>query len=214
MYGSGIYAQETYGGDESGAEALAISVPVISLPFTVHAPVITHTGEQHIAPPLVSNAFQVFAPDAVTQHGRPIAEDIRVMSVRSAQPSGGFNTALGSTLYNSALERERRVLFGSNAVCTLYSVSPGGGEQIVLELPAGWSARRIPTIEDGAPEAWRLEITDDRIDWNTLKNITKVRLRGATDEEQTYVVLERYNAMKPGHVYQIRMQMICNVDPS
>lgn len=132
----------------------------------------------------------------------------------SGQCESGFHSALGTTLYRSAIERERRVIFGDNAMCALYTVSPGVGEELLIELDMGWMAGRISTIESADPETWRLEITDDRVDWNTLKNVTKVRLRGATDEEQTYTVLERYNAMKPGHVYQIRMQVICSIDPS
>ena len=121
---------------------------------------------------------------------------------------------LGESLYRAMLERERRVLFGTQATCTLYSVTPGAGQQEVIELTTGWMARRIPTIESGGGETWRLEIVDDRVDWNMLKYVTKVRLRGAIDEEQTYEVLERYNAMKPGKVYHIQMQAICNFDPS
>lgn len=129
-------------------------------------------------------------------------------------PCESFHSVLGESLYPAILERERRVLFGTQATCTLYSVTPGAGQQEVIKLTAGWMARRIPTIESGGGETWRLEIVDDRVDWNMLKYVTKVRLRGATDEEQTYEVLERYNAMKPGKVYHIHMQAICNFDPS
>ena len=125
-----------------------------------------------------------------------------------------FNLALSQWLYPQTIERERLVIFGEDAICTLYSVSRSGGVQQVIELTAGWMARRIPTIESTGAEAWRLEIVDDHVDWNMLKYVTKVRLRGATDEEQTYEVLERYNAMKPGKVYHIHMQAICNFDPS
>jgi hypothetical protein len=124
-----------------------------------------------------------------------------------------FHASLAAFLYPNMIERERRVLFGALATCVLYSVSPAG-EQEVIDLGTGWTARRIPTIESGGGETWRLEIVDDRVDWNMLKYVTKVRLRGAIDEEQTYEVLERYNAMKPGKVYQIQMQAICNFDPS
>jgi len=128
--------------------------------------------------------------------------------------SSSFHAALASWLYPQTIERERLVIFGEDATCTLYSVSPGAGEEEVIELETGWVARRIPTIESTGAEAWRLEIVDDRVDWNMLKYVTKVRLRGATDEEQTYEVLERYNAMKPGKVYHIHMQVLCNFDPS
>jgi len=125
-----------------------------------------------------------------------------------------FNQVLGSILYPNTLELERLAIFGANATCTLYTVTPGAGEQQVVELETGWMARRIPTIESGAEEQWRLEIVGNATDWNVLKNVTKVRMRGATDEEQMYEVLDRYNAMKPGKVYQLRMQAICSIDPS
>jgi hypothetical protein len=125
-----------------------------------------------------------------------------------------FHTSLARLLYPEMLERERVTLFGEDATCTLYTVTPDAGEEVVIELDTGWSARRIPTIESGGTETWRLEITDDRVDWNMLKYVTKVRLRGATEEEQIYEISERYNAMKPGKVYHIHMQAICNFDPS
>ena len=128
--------------------------------------------------------------------------------------SSDFHSSLARLLYPEMLERERVTLFGEDATCTLYTVTPDAGEEVVIELDTGWSARRIPTIESGGTETWRLEITDDRVDWNMLKYVTKVRLRGATDEEQIYEISERYNAMKPGKVYHIHMQAICNFDPS
>jgi len=125
-----------------------------------------------------------------------------------------FNQVLGSILYPKTLERERLVIFGEDARAELISVSPAG-EEVLYTLTAGpWVPRRIPDIESGSVETWRLEIAGNLTDWDTLKNVTKVRLRGATDEEQMYEVLDRYNAMKPGKVYHIRMQAICNIDPS
>jgi len=85
MYGSGTYADEPYGGQESGQETPALLVPVIAAPFTVYAPTATLLGEQSIEPPLVTSAFQVFPPAAVTTRGRPIAEDIRIMRVRRSE---------------------------------------------------------------------------------------------------------------------------------
>jgi len=129
-------------------------------------------------------------------------------------PPYSFNFALAEYLYPNMLERERLTFYGNNAYAELISVSPAG-EEVVYTLTGGpWVPRRIPTIESGGDETWRLEIAGDLADWNTLRNVTKVRLRGATDEEQMYEVLDRYNAMKPGRVYQIRMQAICNIDPS
>lgn len=124
-----------------------------------------------------------------------------------------FHEGLAAWLYPQTIERERRVIFGDDATCTLIEVSPSA-EDVVHVLTTGWMARRIPTIESGGDEYWRLELVADEVDWNTLKYVTKVRMRGATDEEQIYEVLDRYNAMKPGKVYHIRMQAICNIDPS
>jgi hypothetical protein len=128
-------------------------------------------------------------------------------------PEYSFHAALADHLYRNLINRERRVLFGMNAAVELLTVSPAGEESLMV-LTDNWTARRIPTIESASAEEWRLEIEGEPGDWNTLKNATRVRLRGATDEEQIYEVLDRYNAMKPGKVYHIRMQAICNIDPS
>jgi len=125
-----------------------------------------------------------------------------------------FNQALGSFIYPAMLNRERLTLYGNDARAELIAVTPEG-EEVLYTLTSGpWVPRRIPTIESGGDETWRLEIASDLTDWNVLKNVSKVRLRGATDEEQMYEVLGAYNAMKPGKVYHIRMQAICNIDPS
>ena len=84
MYGSGAYADEPYGGQESGQETPSLLVPVIAAPFTIHAPAVTILGEQSIDPPLVTSAFQVFPPAIITR-GRPLAEDIRIMRVRRTE---------------------------------------------------------------------------------------------------------------------------------
>ena len=131
--------------------------------------------------------------------------------------AGTFQGALADWLYPNMLERERLTIYGENARAELINVSPVG-ETLVYTLTTGpWSARRIPTIESGGDEQWRLEIWGEHenlVDWDVLANVTKVRMRGAIDEEQVYEVLDRYNAMKPGRVYQLRMQAICNIDPS
>jgi len=82
MYGSGIYGQETYGGEHSGESMLALGPPLVTASFTVYAPSVL--ADLGLMVPLISNAFQVFAPAAVTIHGRPLAEDIRIMRVRRA----------------------------------------------------------------------------------------------------------------------------------
>lgn len=131
-------------------------------------------------------------------------------------PAHNFHDALANWLYPNMLERERLTLFGIESQAELISVTPLG-ETVIYTLTDGpWSARRIPTIENEAPEQWRLEIWGEHldIDWNQLKYVTKVRMRGAIDEEQVYEVLDRYNAMKPGRVYHIRMQAKANIDPS
>jgi hypothetical protein len=131
-----------------------------------------------------------------------------------AEGESSFNRALAFFLYPNTLERERLTLYGGDAYAELIAVSPAGEEVLYALTNGPWVARRIPTIESGGDETWRLEIAGELTDWNVLKNVTKVRLRGATDEEQMYEVLGAYNAMKPGKVYHIRMQAICNIDPS
>ena len=125
-----------------------------------------------------------------------------------------FQSAMAKWVYPNMLERERATLYGENARAELVSVTPSG-ETVIYTLTDGpWVARRIPTIENESPEQWRLEIAGDLVDWNELKYVTKVRMRGSIDEEQVYEVLERYNAMKPTRVYHIRMQAKANIDPS
>jgi hypothetical protein len=84
MYGSTPYAAEPYGGEQF-ADTTTLLPPLIALPFTIYAPAVAVTGEQTIMVPLVSNAFQVFAPASIETHGRPLAEDIRIMRVRRAE---------------------------------------------------------------------------------------------------------------------------------
>lgn len=127
---------------------------------------------------------------------------------------GTFQGALADWLYPNMLERERITLYGDNARAELIAVTPAGETPIYTLTDGPWGARRIPTIESGGDEQWRLEIAGDLADWDVLASVTKVRMRGAIDEEQVYEVLDRYNAMKPGRVYQIKMQAICNIDPS
>jgi len=86
MYGSNAYGGFTYGADQadSGAEgAQQIVAPLISNAFTVYAPAVH--SDLGIMVPLVSTSFQVFPPASVEAHGRPLAEDIRIMRVRRAE---------------------------------------------------------------------------------------------------------------------------------
>jgi hypothetical protein len=117
-----------------------------------------------------------------------------------------FADALGGSLYRNAVERERALLFGAGATVELFTVDPFMGEQTTLTLASCWSARRIPTIESGAEEAWRLEIVGDVIAWAELREVATVRIRAArTGEAQHYKVVQVENAMKPGRVYALRL---------
>ena len=82
MYGGTTYGQEAYGSDEQ-REAQTIAPPLVSASFTVYAPTIY--ADLGIMVPLISNAFQVFPPASIEAHGRPLAEDIRIMRVRRAE---------------------------------------------------------------------------------------------------------------------------------
>jgi hypothetical protein len=124
---------------------------------------------------------------------------------------GSFHSVLGESLYPAILERERRVLYGEAATCTLYSLTPGAGEQILITLDCYWSARRIPTIESGAIEQWRLEIANDLVDWEMLANVSTVLIEPDTGEVQRYRVMQTENAMKPGHVYHLRIEAIAQI---
>lgn len=86
MYGSGIYGQQPYGSQQAGGEAstTVVEAPLIALSPAVYAPAVSILVTSSIEPPLVSNAFQVFPPSVGT-HGRPLAEDIRIMRVRRAE---------------------------------------------------------------------------------------------------------------------------------
>lgn len=126
-----------------------------------------------------------------------------------ATPKMDFNQVLGSLLYPNALERERLTLYGKHATCTLYSVTPSDGEQEVIELATGWLARRIPTIESGAIEQWRLEVVNEDVTWPMVTGIATVRINSPeTGEVQHYKVVQVENAMKPGHIYHLRLEAI------
>jgi hypothetical protein len=87
MYGSGVYGQQVYGGHQEGSEAasdITVAAPLLSSPFAVYAPAVSVLVISSIEPPLVSNAFQVFPP-SIDTHGRPLAEDIRIMRVRRSE---------------------------------------------------------------------------------------------------------------------------------
>jgi hypothetical protein len=118
---------------------------------------------------------------------------------------------LGDSLYPAILERERRVLYGDSATCTLYSLSPGAGEEVLITLSCNWSARRIPTIDSGAIEQWRLEIASELVNWEMLANVSTVLITPDTGEVQRYRVMQTENAMKPGHVYHLRIEAIAQI---
>jgi len=122
-----------------------------------------------------------------------------------------FHTVLGTSLYPNLLERERVVLFGDASICRLYSLSQLGGEDLLATLPRYWSARRIPTIESGAIEQWRLEIAAPLITWSLLRNVATVLIISDTGERQRYRVLQVENAMKPGHLYHLRIEAIAQI---
>jgi len=86
MYGSGVYGQETYGGGQGGGASAAlpgtIAPPLVTAAFNVYAPGVHIEGEQSVDAPLVTNAMQVYPPASVEIRGRPLAEDIRIMRVR------------------------------------------------------------------------------------------------------------------------------------
>jgi hypothetical protein len=119
-----------------------------------------------------------------------------------------FNAALDKVLYPNLINRERCLLYGDHATLTLSSVT-SAGETIIATLSSGWTARRIPTIESGAVEQWRVEIMSTNITWNQVLNIATVRIESdATGEAQHYRVVQVENAMKPGHVYHLRCEAI------
>jgi hypothetical protein len=124
---------------------------------------------------------------------------------------GSFHSVLGESLYPAILERERRVLYGDTSTCTLYSLSPGAGESPLITLNCNWSARRIPTIESGAIEQWRLEIASELVNWEMLANVSTVLITPGTGEVQRYRVMQTENAMKPGHVYHLRIEAIAQI---
>ena len=206
MYGSGIYGQSTYGGENGGEPAATITPPLVTNAFTVYAPVIT--ADLGFQVPLVTSAFQVFAPESVALRGRPLAEDIRIMSIKASEAEAGFHAALGQNLYPNMLNRERSLLFGAGSSLELFSISPAGETSLAI-LTKNWSARRIPTIESGALELWRIEIVDLAINWTTIKSISTVRISNALTGEASHLkVLQVENAMKPGHVYLLRCEAI------
>ena len=126
-------------------------------------------------------------------------------------PSQSFHASLGNWLYPQTIDRERRVLFGEYSVCELYSLSPAGGEESIAQLNNFWVARRIPTIESGAIEQWRLELANELVDWEMLATVSTVRLYPDTGEVQHYRVMQTENAMKPGHVYHLRIEAIAQL---
>jgi len=126
-----------------------------------------------------------------------------------APPS--FHASLATFIYPEMIERERRVLFGIDSTCTLYSVTPGAGEEVFVELRSYWTARRIPTIESGAIEQWRLEISNELVNWNMLRRVSTVLIAPDTGEVQRYRVLQTENAMKPGFVYHLRIEAIAQI---
>jgi len=120
----------------------------------------------------------------------------------------GFHSSLGSILYPAVLDREKQILFGKGATATFYSMTRSG-ETVLIELKNGWSARRIPTIESGADEQWRVEVTSMDMTWAMVQTIATVEIFAATTQEtQRYRVLQVENAMKPGHVYLLRCEAI------
>jgi hypothetical protein len=124
-------------------------------------------------------------------------------------PDYSFHAALADYLYPNLVNRERQVLFGAGAHLGLFSVTPGEGEQLIAILETDWTARRIPTIESGAVEQWRIEITSASVTWDQVLNIATVRIESAkTVETQHYKVVQVENAMKPGHVYHLRCEAI------
>jgi len=124
---------------------------------------------------------------------------------------GSFHSVLGESLYREVLERERRVLYGEAATCTLYALTPAAGEAELITLGCYWSARRIPTIESGAIEQWRLEIASSLVNWAMLANVSTVLITPDTGEVQHYRVMQTENAMKPGRVYHLRIEAIAQI---
>jgi DNA-binding transcriptional regulator YdaS (Cro superfamily) len=132
-----------------------------------------------------------------------------VVPIPPALPEGSFNLALANFLYPNLVNRERIVLFGEDATLELFSVTPSEGEQLMAILETDWTARRIPTIESGAVEQWRVEITSSDVTWEQLLKIATVRIESTmTGEAQHYRVVQVENAMKPGHVYHLRCEAI------
>ena len=120
----------------------------------------------------------------------------------------GFHSSLGSILYPAVLDREKQILFGKGATATFYSMSRAGETELIT-LKTGWSARRVPTIESGADEQWRVEVTSMDVTWAMVQTIATVEIFAATTQEtQKYRVLQVENAMKPGHVYLLRCEAI------
>jgi hypothetical protein len=124
-------------------------------------------------------------------------------------PVSSFHNALATQLYPAMINRERLLMFGDGAELQIYSFSGNAGEIQIKMLETDWSARRIPTIESGSIEDWRVEIVDREISWATIKSISTVRIWNSLTNELNHLkVIQTENAMKPGHVYLLRCEAI------
>lgn len=82
-----------------------------------------------------------------------------VLALVFVQPN--FFLALDGRLMRDSLDRERRMLWGPAVRLEIWAVDPATGFVGIKYLDAGWQIWRDESVEAGAAERWRLEVSGD-----------------------------------------------------
>jgi hypothetical protein len=113
-----------------------------------------------------------------------------------------------SLYYRQTIDREREDIWGKDAVCRLYTVTPGAGEALAGTLTAGWVAHDKSSIE-GNVEEYFLEVDSEMIGWSQFRKVSVVKISADDSFEaattQTFKIAQSGKAVQAGNIYQLRL---------
>lgn len=119
------------------------------------------------------------------------------------EPRDCSSHGLLGRLYAQSLERERRLLFGSEARLQLRALTPTG-ETLIAELRTAWSATPIVTKETNNEE-WALEILQAaNLEWARIRSGGLVVIV-AHEDTKRFKIIQVEQDLSVGHVWRLTL---------
>jgi hypothetical protein len=112
-----------------------------------------------------------------------------------------FHAHLGR-LYERAVEHEREVLWGPDALLTLYTLDYSGGYLSAMQLTSGWSASRNTVV--AGVEEWRLDVLVSNDAFYELADVAAVAITSHGLPQQ-FKVVQCVRPELSGHAWMLSL---------